>query len=74
VYLSAHTLPHPLLSNFLVDQTGSASFSLFPLLTLFGHVVNFDLVIFENDNFSTKANLFWCARVHQTTYVSVKKD
>jgi hypothetical protein len=59
VYFSAYNaLPHPLLSSFLVDQGGSASCTCFPLLTLFFHVVNFDIVIFENDTFSTNLELF----------------
>ncbi|EFP85773.1 uncharacterized protein PGTG_11102 [Puccinia graminis f. sp. tritici CRL 75-36-700-3] len=28
-------------------------------------------VIFENDNFSTEVELFWCVRVHQTAYVQL---
>jgi hypothetical protein len=73
VHFSAYALPLPLISNFLVDQGESASCKCFPLLTFFCNFVNFDIVIFENDNFSTKVEFFWCARVHQAAYVSIKK-
>jgi hypothetical protein len=61
VHFSAYALALPLLSNFLEDHGGSASCKCFPLLTLFCNFVNVDIVIFENDNFSTKVEFFWCA-------------
>jgi hypothetical protein len=58
VYFSAFALPHPHLCSFLVDQGGSsASCTLIPVLTFFCHM-SFDVVIFENDNFSTEVKLF----------------